>query len=233
MKIKVKDLSYRYPKTGTPIFTSLCMDISGPGFHGLFGQSGVGKTTLARILAGLIKNYQGEIEAGNAQPVLYTYNQERLPGWCSVGEHLKAVSLDPAAAYGLMELFGLDRLADHRFRELSLGQQNRLNLLRYLMQTFAFLIMDESLGNVDEATRHRIIIMIKERFPHKTFLYISHNVLEVARFCREIHILTSRANDANQMITIPGFDIQRLEECGHKETEAKVGQIVGQILRAS
>jgi ABC-type molybdate transport system ATPase subunit len=46
--------------------------------------------------------------------------------------------------------------------------------------------MDESLANVDEPTRHAILYKIKEIFPDAAFLYISHNVVEVARLCDQI-----------------------------------------------
>ena len=55
--------------------------------------------------------------------------------------------------------------------------------VRYLLQDFDVLIMDESLANVDELTREKIILKIKALFPERCFLYISHNVAEVARFC--------------------------------------------------
>ncbi len=77
-----------------------------------------------------------------------------------------------------------------RFSQLSMGQQNRMNLVRYLIQDFDLLILDESLANVDEALRETIVLAIKEIFPAKLFLYISHNLMEVARFCKEILVLS-------------------------------------------
>jgi hypothetical protein len=43
--------------------------------------------------------------------------------------------------------------------------------------------------NVDERTREQIILKIKSLFPDRFFLYISHNVIEVARFCRQVLVL--------------------------------------------
>ncbi|MCP4721423.1 MAG: nitrate ABC transporter ATP-binding protein, partial [Desulfobacteraceae bacterium] len=51
-------------------------------------------------------------------------------------------------------------------------------------------ILDESLANVDEALRETIILAVKELFPEKMFLYISHNLMEVAKFCRDILVLS-------------------------------------------
>jgi ABC-type nitrate/sulfonate/bicarbonate transport system ATPase subunit len=86
----------------------------------------------------------------------------------------------------LVEVFGISDCIDSRFGKLSMGQQNRVNLIRYLLQDCDLLIMDESLANVDELTREKIILSIKEMFPQRYFIYISHNVMEVARFSDDI-----------------------------------------------
>jgi ABC-type Mn2+/Zn2+ transport system ATPase subunit len=76
-----------------------------------------------------------------------------------------------------------------RYSQLSMGQCNRVNLLRYLLQDFSLLIMDESLANVDEPTRQAILYKIKSTFPETGFLYISHNVVEVSKFCDQIVVV--------------------------------------------
>ncbi|WP_413836165.1 ATP-binding cassette domain-containing protein, partial [Desulfobacula sp.] len=86
----------------------------------------------------------------------------------------------------LIEIFELNDVLGSRFSKLSMGQQNRMNLIRYLMQDFDLLIMDESLANVDEKLRETIILAIKELFSDKMFLYISHNLMEVSKFCSQI-----------------------------------------------
>jgi len=69
-----------------------------------------------------------------------------------------------------------------------------MNLIRYLIQDFDMLILDESLANVDEALRETIILSMKNIFPDRLFLYISHNLTEVARFCKDILILGNRGS---------------------------------------
>lgn len=186
--ITCHDISFRYPGAESPIFDALNLTIDKPGFHALFGPSGIGKTTLARIISGDIDNFLGTIETHCNKPCLYTYNRERLPGWSSVGRHLEKTTPPDRQALRmeLIDHFGLTDLMDMRFAQLSMGQCNRVNLVRYLLQEFGVLIMDESLANVDEPTRQTIVYKIKEVFPAATFLYISHNVVEVARFCDQI-----------------------------------------------
>ncbi len=207
MKLEVRQLVFRFPNASGNLFSDLSFQLPAEGFHALFGPSGVGKTTLARMLTGEIRGFSGEISLNGNRRVLYTYNLERLPGWSSVRRHLDETA-PPARRLQAQELiteFGIDGCVDSRFSRLSMGQQNRANLVRYLLQEFDVLIMDESLANVDEFTREKIILKIKALFPERCFLYISHNVAEVARLCGRILVLRA-ASKAPQVVCVQGAD---------------------------
>ena len=93
MLLDCKDISFKYPGSNTEVFKDMSYRISGPGFHALFGPSGVGKTTLAKMMTGDIKNFSGEIsKVRHSDRVLYTYNLERIPGWSTVREHLETTT---------------------------------------------------------------------------------------------------------------------------------------------
>lgn len=207
MQLYCRNINYTYPGATRPVFKDLHIDIREPGFHSLFGPSGVGKTSLAAIIAGSIFNYEGELGKDGITTSLYAYNLERLPGWSSISSHLEKVT--PSDKLGLrdelVEVFGVTECLDNRFSQLSLGQKNRVNVIRYLLQDFELLIMDECLANVDERTRGEIIIEIKKLFPERLFLYISHNVVEVSKFCRDIIVLRD-IHKSPQTICVSGED---------------------------
>ena len=193
MRLTCRQATFRYPQTSAPVFDDLSFEMPGPGFNALFGPSGVGKTSLARLLTGTSRDFTGDIRMTGIDRVLYTYNTERLPGWSAVGKHLERI-VAPGQhdlRNRLVALFDMQPHLGSRFAQLSLGQKNRINLIRYLLQDFQMLIMDESLANVDEPTREKIIVGIKTLFPDRFFLYISHNVVEVAKFCRHILVLAA------------------------------------------
>jgi ABC-type multidrug transport system ATPase subunit len=205
--IACHDITFRYPGAETPLFDGLDVTINKPGFHALFGPSGVGKTTLAKIISGNIEDFSGRIKVIGDMRCLYTYNRERLPGWSPVGRHLEKTTPSGRQLLRdeLIHHFGLTKLMGMRYSQLSMGQCNRVNLLRYLLQDFSILIMDESLANVDEPTRQAILYKIKSIFPEAGFLYISHNVVEVARFCDQIVVFRG-AHQSPQTCRISGQD---------------------------
>ncbi len=205
MLLECSDITFRYPGADNYVFNNLSLKITDPGFNGLFGPSGVGKTSLAKIVTGEIMGYSGEVKTKDMNNLLYSYNLERLPGWASVGNHIEKItpSSKKERKNDLIGLFGIEKCMKLRFSQLSLGQQNRINLLRYLLQDFHLLIMDESLANVDERTREKIILKIKDMFPETYFLYISHNVIEVSKYCKQILVLRS-AHKVPQVLSIEG-----------------------------
>ena len=163
MLLDCRDISFKYPGSNTEVFKDMSYRISGPGFHALFGPSGVGKTTLAKMMTGDIKNFSGDISKSDIDRVLYTHNLERIPGWSTVREHLETTTpaSNKSKIEDLVTTFGMETYINSRFSQLSLGQQNRTNLARYLLQEFDLLIMDESLANVDEPTKENIILKLK------------------------------------------------------------------------
>ena len=134
----------------------------------------------------------------------------------------------PANKSGIDELvhaFGMEAYLNSRFSQLSLGQQNRTNLARYLLQEFDLLIMDESLANVDEVTKENIILTLKASFPDRCFLYISHNVAEVAKFCKQILVLRGQHKNP-QTLSIRGQDYSNGKDLDKGNLEQTMLEIV-------
>ncbi|MBU1195499.1 MAG: ATP-binding cassette domain-containing protein [Proteobacteria bacterium] len=227
MVLECRHLKFTYPGSETAVINNLSFLMEKPGFNALFGPSGAGKTSLAKIIAQMITRFEGEILTKDMNTVLYSYNLERLPGWSSIGNHLDKVTPEEKQNLKaqLIDIFDLKAVMNSRFSMLSMGQQNRINLIRYLLQDFDLLILDESLANVDELLRETIILAIKELFGHKMFLYISHNLMEVSKFCSRILVLGNPSHEKSGSM-IDGRDYQSGYRLDKKELDATMLEIM-------
>jgi multiple sugar transport system ATP-binding protein len=102
-----------------------------------------------------------------------------------------------------------------------------MNLIRYLLQDFDLMILDESLANVDEKLRRVILPAVKKRFADKMFLYISHNLMEVARFCKEILVLAEPSRNMSSRL-ISGLN----ETSGDKVDKSALDRVMLEIMNA-
>ncbi|NDY41963.1 ATP-binding cassette domain-containing protein [Dissulfurirhabdus thermomarina] len=232
MHLACRGLTFRYPGADAPVFRGLDWALDVPGLHALFGFSGCGKSTLARLLARELAPQAGECTAPPGGPVLYAHNAERLPGWQTVAAHLDSVTPAPSRRLldDLVAAYDLAPVTGHRFGALSMGQKNRVNLVRYLVQPFAVLILDEILANVDEPMRERILGDLKRRFPDRLLLYISHNALEVARYCRRVHVVPHARGGVRRLRSLDALD---RPGGGEPAPDAAVQRVVYDVLRAA
>ena len=227
MLIECNNISFQYPGAARHVLKNISFKLSRPGFNGLFGPSGVGKTSLAKIISNDISTFSGNINTKNMNNILYSYNLERLPGWSNVEKHIDKITPDSNhdLKNELIDLFSIKPCMKLKFAQLSLGQKNRVNLIRYLLQDFNLLIMDESLANVDESTREKIILGIKDMFPETSFLYISHNVIEVAKFCEQILVFRD-ADKSPQTLLIDALNHKTGENINKNDLEQTMLEIM-------
>jgi ABC-type nitrate/sulfonate/bicarbonate transport system ATPase subunit len=85
--------------------------------------------------------------------------------------------------------------------------------------------MDESLANVDELTREKIILNIKALFPDKFFIYISHNIIEVSKFCRDILVLAG-SGKKRPAVVVKGQDQQAGQSLERQHLETTMLEIM-------
>jgi ABC-type multidrug transport system ATPase subunit len=177
--IRVRGLGFTYPGGSRPALQGLDLDV-GPGeIFGILGPTGSGKTTLVRILAGILRAYRGEVSfLGKDYPAWSRDFYERIGvslaapalfASLSAGENLTASArLYRAGTRSAGELLGLAGLADHAKRRagtLAAGARKRLDLARALAHRPDCLIADEPLSGLDgqEAGLARNMLMGQKR----------------------------------------------------------------------
>ena len=93
------------------------------------------------------------------------------------------------------------------------------------MQDFHLLYLDESLAKVHERLRETIILAIKELFSDKMFLYISHNLMEVSRFCSQI-LVFGKSSEKKDCFVVNGQDCSKGHQLDKRELDITMLEIM-------
>lgn len=155
-------------------FSFFCEDT---GCTALMGASGIGKTTLLRVIAGLITPNEGEIE-NTFSRVSVKFQEPRLFDWLTVKENVTAVLETETAektAWKWLCAVGLEADADKYPRELSGGMAQRVALARALAFDGDLLLLDEPFSAVDEATKAPLLALIRDYAKTHAVILVTHN----------------------------------------------------------
>lgn len=171
--------------------------IIGPGeFVALLGESGCGKTTLIRALAGLDTATSGTIKTTGRPAVVF--QEPRLlpwdPLWRNVVLGLEGAGARTRAAAALAEVGLGDRLEDWP-RNLSGGQAQRVALARALVQAPALLLLDEPFAALDALTRirmHGLVRRLVDRHQPGVLL-VTHDVDEAIALADRVLVMRAGA----------------------------------------
>lgn len=138
----------------------------------IMGDSGAGKTTLMRILLGLLKPDSGSVEIDDRLSVLFQEN--RLIESLSVISNLMLVTDDRERALDMLERVGLRGEGKNRVSTLSGGMKRRLSLARALLVPYDTLLLDEPFNGLDPERKHSIAELILSETEGKGIILISH-----------------------------------------------------------
>ncbi|MCC6892533.1 MAG: ABC transporter ATP-binding protein [Anaerolineae bacterium] len=223
----------------------LSFQVAPGSFVCLLGPSGGGKSTLIRILAGLLPPTAGQVYLDDvriAKPsnrVGLMFQDANLMPWRTVIDNI-ALSLELAGvdkksrlqkAVSLLPALGLGAEFAHAYpAELSGGMAQRVALGRVLIQRPDVLLLDEPFGALDAFTREQISLDLMQMWSNlrPTVVMVTHNIDEAILLADRVLILSARPGRiiADIPITLPRP--RRIED----SYRAEFGQLAAQIRRA-
>jgi NitT/TauT family transport system ATP-binding protein len=176
----------------------------------LLGQSGSGKSTMLRIMAGLIQADEGQVLYrgmplyGTARGIRMVFQSFALFPWLTVqknvelGLEAQGMAADERArrAARVIDLIGLSGFEGALPRELSGGMRQRVGIARALVMEPEVLLMDEAFSALDVLTGERLREEILElwqsgQIPTKAILVVSHNIEEAVMMADRVLIFAS------------------------------------------
>ena len=218
--LRFDNVSYQYPGESFDIIDRLSFSVEPGSFHCIVGVSGCGKSTIFRLINGLLPPKAGTISV-NEKPFTarehycgYMPQKDMLFPWRTIGENL-ALPLEIQRGYtkaqqrdmidAALADVGLDGCRDKRPDELSGGMRQRAAFARTMLTGSDLLLLDEPFSALDFLTRISMQEWLLEQWQRhrKTILFITHDVEEAIFLSSSVLVVEKTPIHALREIPVP------------------------------
>jgi len=172
----------------------------------LLGPSGCGKSTLLRIVAGLEKDFEGQL-LSHTEQLAFVFQEARLMPWLTVQQNIGFSDddhYDKAWVAQLIEEVGLSGFADALPKALSGGMAQRVAIARGLYSRPRVLLLDEPFSAVDAFTRMKLqdlLLQLAERHAI-ALLLVTHDVDEALYLSDRVLVMDNRPSRIRQELAV-------------------------------
>ncbi|SHK37314.1 NitT/TauT family transport system ATP-binding protein [Clostridium cavendishii DSM 21758] len=196
MEIKINNLYKKFEKK--VIFENFNISFNKDAVNIILGKSGCGKTTLLKIISGIIKKDSGEIFIGDSNEISYIFQEDRLVEWLTVKENIKLVIKNDYKKNELdgicekyLTLVGIEDCANYYPQKLSGGMRQRVNIARAFAKPSKIIIMDEPFKSIDIKNKVDIMLAFNKvlQKENRTVLFVTHDIDEAFFLKGKIYVL--------------------------------------------
>jgi len=210
--IEIKNLWFSF--NGEPVLQEVNFTLFHKEFLAMIGPNGGGKTTLLKLILGLLKAERGEIRVLGQNPreaahrigyvpqdihinknfpisVLDVVLMGRLRSGVSWSRHKKDDRITAQAALGKVEM---EQFKNRHIDELSGGQRQRVFIARALVTEPEILILDEPTASIDAKGQTEIYTILKDLNEKVTILVVSHDLLALSSYFKSVVCVNRRVH---------------------------------------
>jgi len=174
------------------ILDEVSLEVRAGEVVGLIGPNGTGKSTLVKILAGVIEPDSGEVFVKNPSVL---YQEDYLLPWKRLRDNvcLPARFRGRKCRLEYVERLGLENYLDLYPKEVSGGTRRKASILRALLMDFDVLILDEPFTGLDARSKEELLSIIRELANSgKGVLVVSHQLEELFKVADRVYLIGGR-----------------------------------------
>ncbi|MCC6014925.1 MAG: ABC transporter ATP-binding protein [Desulfurococcaceae archaeon] len=243
--LKLRDVEVRYNNRngGLVAITGINLTVSPGEVVGIVGKSGCGKTTLLKVIAGLVKPSRGEViyngsqNGGGFRGIGMLFQSPLLLPWRTVLRNIllpielrgEDVGRYVGRALELMERMGLKGFENSYPWELSGGMQQRVALCRALIHRPSLLLLDEPFSSLDAITREEMWVLLQEAISYENYttILVTHDIREAVLLSDRVIVMGGRPGRIKVEVPIPFKRPRSLELQYSREFNDYVAEIRG------
>lgn len=213
--VEIKNVSFAY--SGQPVLQDVSLDIQLGDFIALIGPNGGGKTTLLKLILGLLKPNKGTIKVMGEATQKASHHIGYVPQNVNINQNFPITAMDvvmmgklepgrrwkrPTASDREDAMAAIDRmemapLASRRIAELSGGQRQRIFIARALVTKPQLLLLDEPTASIDTKGQTDFYKLLKELNKDITILVVSHDLLVISTYAKSMACMNRRLHYHN------------------------------------
>jgi len=233
--IEIQDLNFSY--NSQLALRDVNLSVNHGDFVAMIGPNGGGKTTLLKLMLGLLKANSGDVRIFNKPPQDVSHRIGYVPQDIHINKNFPISALDVVlmgtlrpgkgwsrhshqdrqAALNALEQVEMKKFRDHRIGELSGGQKQRVFVARALVTDPELLFLDEPTASIDTRGQNEFYRLLKELNESITIIVVSHDLMVISGYVKSV-LCVNRRLHYHGHAELTGEMIEMMYDCTADET---------------